>query len=289
MNNDKIWFVTGASKGIGLGLVKNLLAEGYSVAATSRNPEALVAGTSDSSNLLALKADVADERSVQGAIARTLERFKKIDVAVNNAGFGQSGTLEELTDDEIRRSFDVNVFGALSVIRHTMPHMRSQRSGDIFNISSIGGFTGGFSGFGAYIATKFAIAGLSETLAAEAGEFGVNTTLVYPGYFRTNFLSSDSFREPAAKIEAYTAARASEALHRNELDGNQPGDPEKLVRALIEISRAENPPLHLFLGEDAYQLAQEKIASVQSELETWKSTTLATGFGESTKENGPPE
>jgi NAD(P)-dependent dehydrogenase (short-subunit alcohol dehydrogenase family) len=283
MNNNtaeqKVWFITGASKGLGLTLAKNLLAAGQKVAATSRSAQALIeAAGPPSENFLPLEMDLLNEQSVGEALRQTLDAFGRIDTVVNNAGYGQIGTLEELSDDESRRNFDVNVFGLLNVIRGVMPHLRARRAGHIFNISSIGGYFAGFPGWGIYAATKFAVAGLTEALAAEAKAFGISATVVYPGYFRTNFLSPDSISAPANPIPEYEEARKSQTLHQRDLDGSQAGDPEKAAAVMIAAAKAENPPLHLFLGGDAYGLAQAKIAEVESDLERWRELAKATDF-----------
>ncbi|SFB93754.1 oxidoreductase [Spirosoma endophyticum] len=279
MNTQQIWFVTGASKGLGLSLVKQLLDNGFSVAATSRNRDDLrqAVGSTDA-RFLPLAVDLKTETSVAEAINATIEHFGRIDVVVNNAGYGLLGSIEELTDQEARENFDVNVFGSLNVIRNVMPHLRAQQAGHIINISSIGGFTGTFPGFGIYCATKFAVAGFSESLAAEASAFGINVTVVEPGYFRTDFLSSSSLGVPTRQIDAYEAVRQSQAAHQMEIAGNQPGDPEKAVAALIQLASVENPPMHLFLGQDAYDMAYVKIKAVQNDLENWKDVTVSTGF-----------
>jgi NAD(P)-dependent dehydrogenase (short-subunit alcohol dehydrogenase family) len=279
MEIKKVWFVTGASKGLGLTLVKRLLKEGHRVAATSRNEDDLrkMAGE-PSSSFLPLQVDLANEKSVSNAIGKTIETFGHIDVLVNNAGYGQVGTLEELTDREARQNFDINVFGTLNVIRSAMPHLRKQQSGLIFNIASVGAFTGDFAGWGIYCATKFAVAGLTESLAAEIKEFGLKATVVYPGYFRTNFLATGSLSKPQNPMKEYTAARSVQQWHENEMNGNQQGDPEKAVLALIQIAEMENPPLHLFLGSDAYQTAESKLAALKDELVAFESVTKSTDY-----------
>ncbi|MBO0951905.1 oxidoreductase [Fibrella forsythiae] len=279
MDTQKVWFVTGASKGLGLSLVKQLLAQGAQVVATSRNVDELqrAAGV-DTDKFLPLAVDLKTEASVEQAVQAAIAQFGRIDVVVNNAGYGLLGSLEELTDQEARENFDVNVFGSLNVIRQVMPHLRAQQSGHIINISSIGGFTGAFPGFGIYCATKFAVEGFSESLAAEASAFGVNVTIVSPGYFRTDFLSASSLGVPSRQIDAYQAVRATQQAHQADINGNQPGDPEKAVVALIDIASVPTPPLHLFLGQDAYELAQAKIQAVQQDLENWKEMTVSTGF-----------
>ncbi|MGA0559728.1 oxidoreductase [Larkinella sp. VNQ87] len=279
MDTQNVWFVTGASKGLGLSLVKQLLNGGYRVAATSRNADELrrAVGTS-SDDFLPLAVDLKTESSVADAVEKTVSRFGRIDVVVNNAGYGLVGGLEELSDAEARENFEVNVFGTLNVIRQVMPQLRAQQSGHIFNISSIGGFTGAFPGFGIYCATKFAVEGFSESLSAEAKAFGINVTIVSPGYFRTEFLTSGSLAVPQNPIEAYQTVREVQAAHQQQINGNQPGDPEKAVAALIRVASEANPPLHLFLGQDAYDLAYQKIEAVRNDLETWKDVTVSTGF-----------
>ncbi|WP_310555701.1 SDR family NAD(P)-dependent oxidoreductase [Flavobacterium sp.] len=279
MENSKVWFITGASKGLGLTLAKKLLAQGYSVAATSRNKEALIETIGNASlNFLPLEMDLVNEKSVKNAIEVAINHFKTIDVVVNNAGYGQIGTLEELTDKESRKNYDVNVFGLLNVVRNTMPYLRANKSGHIFNIASVGGYYGGFAGWGIYCSTKFAVAGLTEALAAEVKSFGVKVTLVYPGYFRTNFLSEESIIIPKSPIDEYEEARQSQILHQNQINGNQPNDPEKAADALIEMAKEENPALHLFLGADALEMVEQKINIIKVEVEKWKSTSLSTAF-----------
>lgn len=218
------------------------------------------------------------KKSVKNAIEIAVSHFKTIDVLVNNAGYGLLGALEELTDAEARKNYEVNVFGLLNVIRNTVPYMRASRSGHIFNISSVGGYHGGFPGWGIYCSTKFAVSGLTESLAAEVKEFGIHASIVYPGYFRTDFLKDSSLLLPQNPIADYKAVRESESAHKEDINQNQPGDPVKLAEALIKVSHDQNPPLHLFLGEDAYNMANQKIESVQKDLENWKEVSVSTGF-----------
>lgn len=281
MERPKVWLVTGASKGLGRTLTQKLLAGGYRVAATSRSLAALRAGAgAPSAHFLPLEVDLENDQSVGDAVAATLAHFGALDVVVNNAGYGQFGTLEELSDAEARKNFDVNVFGALHTIRHTMPHFRENRAGHFFNVSSIGGFYGAFPNAGIYCATKFALAGLTETLAAEGKPFGIHATIVYPGYFRTSFLTEGSIRLPQHPIAAYEEARASERQHLQEINGQQPGDPEKAADALIRVAGEPTPPLHLFLGQDAHAMAVKKIDSVAAEIKHWQHVTLSTTFAQ---------
>lgn len=279
MSTKKVWFVTGASKGLGLTLVKKLIAEGYSVAATSRNVSELQKVISaENSDFLPLEVDLVNENSVSEAISKTVEKFGKLDVIVNNAGYGQLGTLEELTDKESRQNFDTNVFGSLNVIRKSMPYLRTQKSGLVINIASIGGLTGDFPGWGIYCATKFAVVGFTESLAAEAKEFGVNATVVYPGYFRTEFLTGGSLRTPENEIDAYTMTRQIQKAHEQDINGNQPGDPEKAAVALVELAAMENPPVHLVLGSDAFQMANNKLSTLQNEISDFKTLSISTDY-----------
>jgi len=281
MTTKKIWFVTGASKGLGLTLVQQLLTAGYAVAATSRNVEELKRAVPLNTNqFLPLHMDLGNEASVRQAIETTISTLGGLDVVVNNAGYGQVGALEELSDQEARNNFEVNVFGMLNVIRAATPHLRQQGSGHVFNISSIGGFMGDFPGWGVYCATKFAVAGLTESYAAEVKPFGVQATVVYPGYFRTEFLSGGSMGKPQTPLDAYQAVRDSQTAHEQQINGNQPGDPQKAAELLIQVSEAENPPVHLALGADAYQMADQKITTMQHDLQQWQEAATATGFVE---------
>ncbi|WP_080236869.1 oxidoreductase [Spirosoma rigui] len=281
MDTQHVWFITGASKGLGLELVNQLIRQGHRVAATSRDGAELrrAVGTT-SANFLPLAVDLTNETSVGEAIQATINQFGQIDVVVNNAGYGQLGSLEELSDREARANFDVNVFGMLNVIRQVMGQLRKQQSGHILNVSSVAGITGNFPGWGIYCATKFAVEGLSESLAAEAAPFGITVTVVEPGYFRTDFLSSGSLQVPQHSLEAYALVRQSEAVHQQQISGNQPGDPVKAAAAMIQITSEPNPPLHLLLGQDAYQMTELKIKALQDDMNRWKTLTEQTGFAE---------
>lgn len=276
--NKQVWFVTGASKGLGLTLAKTLLHKGYRVAATSRRREDLVAAIGETSGqFLPLSLDIRDESAVKRAIAATVDHFGTIGVIVNNAGYGLAGAVEELTDAEARANFDINVFGSLNIIRQALPFLRSQGSGHIFNVASIGGFTGAFPAFGIYCATKFAVHGFSESLAQEVKPFGIGVTVVSPGYFRTDFLGG-SLGLPAHEISEYANVRTMQALHQQDYNGNQPGDPEKAAEVMIRVLEEGTAPLHLFLGADAYQLAEQKLAAVAADLASLKPLATATAF-----------
>ena len=260
-------------------MTEQLLNAGHRVAATSRTLDGLreAAGPSGD-NFLPLEVDLVDEASVDRAIQATVATFGRLDFVVNNAGYGQLGSLEELSDGESRTNFDVNVFGTLNVIRSAMPQLRKQAAGHIVNFSSIAGLNGSFPGWGIYCATKFAVEGLSESLAEEVSPFGVRVTIVEPGYFRTDFLSDQSLNLPANKLAEYATVRESEAFHTAQMKGQQPGDPVKAVAAVIEAVTSDRPPLRLLLGEDAYTMARKKIESLNRDMEAWKEITLSTGF-----------
>ncbi|WP_116789392.1 SDR family NAD(P)-dependent oxidoreductase [Flavobacterium psychrotrophum] len=273
----KTWLVTGASKGLGLALVNQLLAAGQNVAATSRNLQQLKdAVGSNSNNFLALEVNLADDTSVKNAIQQAHTHFGSLDVLINNAGYGIGGSLEELTDTEIRAAFDVNVFGTINTIRHTLPYMRQQRSGHIINISSIAGYAAA-TGWSAYAGTKFAIFGLTEVLAEDVKAFGIKATVVAPGGFRTQFLTDDSIALPKTPIAEYEDVRAAHTKLLS-YNGQQAGDPEKAAAAMIALGFDANPPQRLFLGSDAYNRATAKIETVAGEIETFKNTSFSTDF-----------
>jgi NAD(P)-dependent dehydrogenase (short-subunit alcohol dehydrogenase family) len=270
-----VWFITGASKGFGLTFVKQLLAKGDKVAATSRNAADITKQVGDATNLLALTVDLTNEESVQSAIAQTHATFGRLDIIVNNAGYFIAGSIEELSDLEFRQTMDVNVFGTINVIRAAMPHLREQGSGHIINFSSTAGYKG-YPCAASYNAAKFAIIGLSEALAEEVKPFGVKVTAVAPGYFRTNFLSEGSLMVAKNLIPAYNTSALEKAMV--DMNGNQAGDPEKLVAALISLSTHDNPPVHLLMGPDAYHSITDKRREDALEFEAWKEVTMSTNL-----------
>ena len=277
MDKKKVWLITGASKGLGLSLVNQLLKAGQFVAGTSRNITALTSGiNAPTEKFLALTVDLADDKSVEDAIKATVTKFGKIDVVINNAGYGIGGSIEELTDAETRTAFDVNVFGTLNVIRHTMPYLRKQRSGHIINIASIAGIAGA-TGWSVYAAAKSAVIALSEVLAEDVKYFGVKVTVVAPGAFRTSFLKAESLELAKNPIQDYEAVRNTHDRYLK-MDGTQTGDPEKAAAAMIALVAMPEPPLHLLLGQDALDRANTKIQSLDKEFQNWKAITISTGF-----------
>jgi NAD(P)-dependent dehydrogenase (short-subunit alcohol dehydrogenase family) len=274
-NNKKVWFITGASKGFGLCIVKQLLCAGHFVAATSRNKEALIKAVNrNENNFLPLQVELTDEGSIALALQHTYEEFGRIDVVVNNAGYGIGGTIEELTDQETRQAFDVNVFATLNVIRNVMPYLRKQRSGHIINISSSGGFAPGL-GWAIYCAAKAAVITLTEVLAEDVKSLGVKVTLVAPGSFRTNFLNGESIAVAERPIDDYKEITEARKLYLKR-DGQQPGDPEKAAAAIIKVAAQENPPLHLLLGGDAYNRVLTRLDTLHNEIRLMGEVTCST-------------
>jgi len=277
MGMKKVWFITGASKGLGLSLVHQLLKAGQSVAATSRNINELKkAVNNNTEKFLPLAVNLADEKSVEDAIQATIAKFERVDVVINNAGYGIGGSIEELTDAETRNSFDVNVFGTINVIRAVSPYLRAQQAGHIINIASIAGIAGA-TGWAVYSAAKAAVIALSEVSADDLKEFGVKVTVVAPGAFRTSFLTPDSLILATNPIAEYEEVRA---IHQKylKMDGQQIGDPEKAAAAMISLASMPNPPVHLLLGNDAFQRANSKIDALTKEFNDWKAITISTDF-----------
>ena len=274
----KVWFITGASKGLGLALVKKLIAEGHQVAATSRCLETLEEALdwAPADQFLPLEVDLSDEASVEGSLLTAVEVFGRIDVVVNNAGYGIGGALEELALEEIRDNIEVNLFAPIIVIRKALPYLRAQRSGHIINISSIAGFAG-VLGWSVYVASKNALIGLSEVLAQDLRPLGIHVTAVAPGAFRTQFLSKESLIFGCTQIADYADIRASHARTLS-IDGKQIGDPVKAAEALMEIADSPEPPTLLFLGSDAYNRAAAKMRYLEQLIEKWKPLTLSTQF-----------
>lgn len=274
MDNQKIWFVTGASKGMGLLLTKLLLDEGNKVAATSRNADSLKSNVGiESINFLPIELDITNSEDVKQAIDQTIKYFGELDVVVNNAGFSFIGSLEELTDKEFRKALDVNLFGTVNVIRASMAQFRKQRSGRIINIASAAGYIAG-PNIGSYVASKFAMVGLTEALALESEHLNVMATVILPGSFRTNFLDEDSLRYTKNPIPEYESANTYKSYA--ERTGKQPGDPQKLVKELVNLANMENPPVHLILGPDSFEMIMKKRARDLVEFEAFKKISLST-------------
>ncbi|RQS14802.1 oxidoreductase [Burkholderia sp. Bp8998] len=273
----RVWFITGASRGIGALIAEAALADGNAVVAAGRNIPAIVERLGDSAALLAVELDVTNETHAKAAVQAAIETFGRIDVLVNNAGFGLLGAVEESADADVRRMYDTNVFGLLNVTRAVLPTMRSNRSGHVINISSIGGYRAA-AGFGVYSSTKFAVEGITEALHAELKPLGVHATVVEPGYFRTDFLDASSLAVAPHVIDDYDETSGAVRRHTVQLNHNQPGDPAKLAAAMISLVDAPNPPLRLPLGTDTLAAIAAKNAYVAQETETWKALSASTDF-----------
>lgn len=276
----KVWLITGASRGLGLAIAKAALAAGDSVVATARDPAAAGAALGDGEGrVLACRLDVAEPAGAADVVAAAVERFGRIDVLVNNAGYGLLGLFEESEAGEIDRQFRVNVFGTMDVTRAVLPVMRQQRAGHVFTITSIGGLRGS-AGASLYCATKFALEGWSEGLAAEVAPFGIRVTAVEPGRFRTDFLDPSSVRHANASIADYAATSA--ALRTAFADNNhlQAGDPAKLADALLQVAEAEEAPVHFLVGSDAVGVLEQRIARDQAQLQAWRTLSASTDFSQ---------
>ncbi|KWE75666.1 short-chain dehydrogenase [Burkholderia ubonensis] len=273
----RVWFITGASRGIGALIAEAALADGNAVVAAGRHVPAIVERLGESAALLPVELDVTDEAQAKAAVQAAVEKFGRVDVLVNNAGFGLLGAVEESADKDVRRMYDTNVFGLLNVTRAVLPTMRANRSGHVINISSIGGYRAA-AGFGVYSSTKFAVEGITEALHAELKPLGVHATVVEPGYFRTDFLDASSLVVAPDVIDDYDETSGAVRRKAVQLNRNQPGDPAKLAAAMIALVDAPNPPLRLPLGTDTLAAIAAKNAFVAQETETWKALSTSTDF-----------
>lgn len=272
----RTWFITGAARGLGAAIARAALDAGDNVVVAGRNRDALIKVVGeDSDRVLSVTLDVADLSAAQPAVEAALARFGRIDVLVNNAGYGHLGMFEESTPADVQAQYDTNVFGLMSVTRAVLPAMRAQRSGRIFNVSSIGGIVGGASG-SLYCASKFAVEGFSESLAQEVAAFGIQVTIVEPGFFRTDFLEPTSVKHGSNPIADYAEAAAALKTFYDARSRNQAGDPAKLGLALVALVNAPQQPTRLAAGSDGLSLVQAKITSLQAELDAWKDLTLST-------------
>jgi NAD(P)-dependent dehydrogenase (short-subunit alcohol dehydrogenase family) len=273
----RVWMITGASRGMGAEITAAALAQGDAVVATARKSSAITDALGSQPGLLAVDLDVTSESAALQAVKLAIEHFGRVDVLVNNAGYGLAGAVEESSAEEVRSIFDTNVMGLLNVTRAVLPRMRSQRSGHVINMSSLGGYQVG-AGFGVYGSTKFAVEGLSEALHAELTPLGIHVTVVEPGYFRTDFLDSSSAMEARNVIADYAETAGKVRVSARAYSHRQPGDPKRLAQALLTLVSAENPPLRLQLGTDALTRIREKHAFVEQELQTWEALSRSTDF-----------
>ena len=276
MSMPATWLVTGTSRGLGLQLVRQLLEQGANVAATTRSSERLAAalGGVDTSQLLALELDLTDEEAVGAAVRSTTQRFGGLDVVVNNAGYGFLAAVEEVTDAEAREMFDVQVFGVWNVLRAVLPVLRTAGQGHVINVSSILGLTA-FPGWGLYSAGKYALEGLTESLAAEVAGFGVKVTLVEPGYMRTDFLRPVSLGLPTATASGYESVREMTDAHLG-MPGTQLGDPARAAAAIIAVAGSGTAPLHQVLGSDSLALAAARVESLARDVEAGRALAVTT-------------
>ncbi|HEY4066358.1 MAG TPA: oxidoreductase [Burkholderiaceae bacterium] len=271
------WFVTGVSSGFGRALSQELLGAGQRVVGTVRNEAARVDFAALApGRAVGVLLDVTEAAAANRVVAEAEASVGAIDVLVNNAGYGHQGTIEETSLDELRRQFEVNVFGAVAMIQAVLPFMRRRRRGHILNITSMGGIIT-FPGLGAYHGSKFALEGISEALAKEVEGFGIHVTAVEPGGFRTDWAGRSMVRA-AGEIADYAALRDGVRARLESRNGKQPGDPVKAARAMIALVQSDKPPRHLLLGADAVQLVDDKLAELRGEFEAWKSVSLSTDF-----------
>jgi NAD(P)-dependent dehydrogenase (short-subunit alcohol dehydrogenase family) len=271
----RVWFITGASRGFGALIAQEALEAGDAVVATARDPSTITKRLGAHERLLAARLDVTNEAQAHEAVGQAIKKFGYIDILVNNAGYGLLGAIEEASAAETERLFGTNVFGLLSVTRAVLPHMRRQRSGHIINVSSVGGYTG-YPGWGVYGATKFAVEGITEALAAEVAPLGIKVTVVEPGFFRTDFLDETSLSRTAQQIEDYRETVGKTRAHAADANHGQRGDPAKLAKAFMTLANSTNPPLRLPLGSDTVERIEAKNAHVAEEVAAWRDVATST-------------
>ena len=275
--NNKVWLITGCSTGFGRAFATRALEAGYSVAVASRKKsdiEDIVSKFPETS--LAVTLDVTKPTEIQSAVKATIERFGQIDVLINNAGIGYFGAIEESEEAEVRRMFEINFFGLANLTKEVLPLMRSQKSGHIINVASIGGLYS-FPALGFYNATKYAVDGYSEALSKEVAPLGIKVTIVAPGGFRTDWAGRSANETPGQIADYKDTANATQAWLRS-VDGNQAGNPVKAAEAVIKVVESKNPPLRLLLGKDAVEISKEKLASLTKDFTEWESTSVDVNF-----------
>jgi NAD(P)-dependent dehydrogenase (short-subunit alcohol dehydrogenase family) len=274
----KTWFITGASRGLGTEIAKAALKSGHNVVATARNSARLAQAIGPAGDrLLTVDLDVTDAKQAVAAVDAAVKRFGSIDVLVNNAGYGHLGFFEEASEGDIRTQFETNVFGVFHVTQAVLPVMRAAKSGRIFNLSSIGGLRG--VEFGSlYCATKFAVEGMSESLAQEVAPFGIFVTIIEPGPFRTDFLTQESLRFGGKAIGDYDTRRAALRASFEGRNGNQPGDPARLAEAIVTLANESKPPLRFVAGALAVDMAKTKLAGMSAEFDRWRDLALGTDY-----------
>ena len=274
--SSKVWFITGCSSGFGLELAKLTIAKGFPTVVTARDKARLADLIAGHDNALAVDLDVTDEGQIAAAVSAAEEKFGRIDVLVNNAGYGYQASIEEGEEDEIRGMFDANVFGLFAMTRAVLPGMRARRKGHILNITSQAGFIG-FPGSGYYAASKHAVEGFSDALSAEVASVGIKVTCVAPGPFRTDW-AGRSLKQTPVKIDEYQDTAGARLSQTAGYSGQQPGDPVRAGEAMIKVVEASDPPRHLVLGEIAYTGITAKLSERRDEIVAWKDTTLSADF-----------
>lgn len=275
----KTFLITGVSSGLGKAFAEAALQAGHIVIGTVRHADAGAVFAALSTRAHPLTLDVTDFDAIPSAIARAEREAGPIDVLVNNAGYGHEGVLEESTLNELRQQFDANVFGAVAMIKAVLPGMRQRRSGRIINVTSMGGFVG-FPGVAYYCGSKFALEGISEVLGKEVKHLGIHVTALAPGQFRTDWAGRSMQRSPRS-IADYDQVMDPVRTARQARSGKQPGDPAKAAEVLLALVESPEPPVRLFLGEDALRLVSEKIESMRTEMAAWDKLSRSTNFDES--------
>jgi NAD(P)-dependent dehydrogenase (short-subunit alcohol dehydrogenase family) len=264
-SHPRVWLITGCSAGFGRAIAEAALAHGDRVVATARRPETLA--DLEREGVLTLALDVTRRDQIDAAVAAALERFGRIDVLVNNAGYGSVGAVEEIDREDLRTLMETMFFGPVALTQAVLPHMRAKNSGAVVQMSSQGGQLA-FAGVGAYCAAKFALEGLSEALDAEVAPLGIRVLIVEPGSFRTEFAGSRMHYSPAIDAYAPTVGSAREML--STMDGTQPGDPRKAAAAILTALDSPDPPLRLALGADAVDAIRAKHERLRADLDTWE-------------------
>jgi NAD(P)-dependent dehydrogenase (short-subunit alcohol dehydrogenase family) len=276
----RVWFITGASSGIGRALAETVLERGDRVVAAVRDPHRVRdLGDRYPGQALPAGVDVTDQDQVRAAIDAGLAAFGRLDVIVNNAGYGLFGALEELSAEDLRREFETNVLGALYVLRAALPHLRGRRSGHLVQVSSLDGVAPLGAGESAYAATKFAVEGACEVLAKEVAHLGIRVTIIEPGPVRTGF----GDRAVAAPVSAddYAASVGAALSWFEDLQGAQPNDPRRVADAIVEVVETDRPPLRLALGTEAVQAIRAKLETQRAELDEWEHLSVTTAFSAS--------
>ncbi len=276
MNDKKIWLITGVSRGLGKALAQVVLDRGDIVIGTTRDGKA---DLNAANNLSLLPLELTDPVQIQQTVEAAYKLHDRLDVIVNNAGYGLLGAIEESSDEEIKRVFEVNFFGVVQVVKAVLPHLRRQRSGHIVNVTSIAGLAPG-AGSGLYAAAKSAVEGVSQSLAQEVEPLGIKVTLVEPGAFRTDFLTDRSISNSRTSIEDYLPTSGKAVQYLADINGKQLGDPALGAQAIVTAVESEHPPLHLVLGSDALKRTRAKIQSLTDTLDTWEELSKSTDFQE---------